>query len=370
MHDAALKRRVFRSHAVRNADAGVFLERFLVAGVTAVLALRAYLTATGYPKIGGNGLHIAHMLWGGIAMLIAIIVLLSFLGSRAQFAAAILGGAGFGLFIDEVGKFVTTDNNYFFQPATAMIYVIFMLLFLTFRLIERRQVLSEQGYLVNAVEVLKDALASNLDEDKRDRALLLLQQSDQQDPVVRALEAALHQVQPAPDPAPRRLTVLARRTRDLYQRIVRERWFSRLLVLFFVVYAAGATFTFVGDIVSSNGLAAGGVRHTTADWGDFLASMLADVLIIAGTIQLLRRRHAPLSAYHWFRRAVLVSLFIGQVFTFYLVQLEALIWVAVDLVALGALDYMIAQEQVRAAPVAGESARLAPSDVVTSLQPS
>ena len=354
----------------RSLDLTRDLTTLFVCAVSTVLLTRSFLALAGYPQVGGSKFHIAHVLYGGLLLLAACVVSLGFLNPEVKVVAAVLGGVGFGLFIDEVGKFVTTDNNYFFQPATAMIYVIFMLLFLTFRLIERRQVLPEQGYLVNAVEVLKDALASNLDEDKRDRALLLLQQSDQQDPVVKALEAALHQVQPAPDPAPRRLTVLARRARDLYHRIVRERWFSRLLVLFFVVYAAGATFTFVGDIVSSNGLAAGGVRHTTADWGDFLASMLADVLIIAGTIQLLRRRHAPLSAYHWFRRAVLVSLFIGQVFTFYLVQLEAVIWVAVDLVALGALDYMIAQEQVRAAPSAEESARLAPSDVVTSLQPS
>ncbi len=38
------------------------------------------------PELGGHGLHIAHLLWGGF-------------------------------FIDELGKFITQDNDYFFKPA-------------------------------------------------------------------------------------------------------------------------------------------------------------------------------------------------------------------------------------------------------------
>ena len=47
---------------VRNADADNLLERFLVAAAAAVLGIRLYLEATGYPQVGGRVLHIAHML--------------------------------------------------------------------------------------------------------------------------------------------------------------------------------------------------------------------------------------------------------------------------------------------------------------------
>ena len=73
------------------------------------------------------------MLWGGLLMLAALVIVLSFLGRAAERVSAIIGGIGFGMFIDEVGKFVTSDNNYFFRPAASLIYVIFILLFLVAR---------------------------------------------------------------------------------------------------------------------------------------------------------------------------------------------------------------------------------------------
>ena len=46
---------------------------------------------------------------------------------RASDGAALLVGAGVGLFIDEVGKYITTTNDYFFPIAAPIIYAVFML---------------------------------------------------------------------------------------------------------------------------------------------------------------------------------------------------------------------------------------------------
>ncbi|MEK6224236.1 MAG: hypothetical protein N2A97_05165, partial [Thermodesulfobacteriales bacterium] len=77
---------------VRNLDALFYLEVFIVCAVASVLIIRLFLHLTGYPQIGNGTLHIAHMLWGGLLMLISIIMLFSFIGKHIELWAAILGG--------------------------------------------------------------------------------------------------------------------------------------------------------------------------------------------------------------------------------------------------------------------------------------
>src|SRR5437870_9525247 len=166
-----------RPFLIRNLDAGKLLESFLVSAVAAVLGVRFFLGVTGYPQLGGRGLHIAHMLWGGALMLAAVLVLLGYLGHRVRRAAAVLAGIGFGLFIDELGKFITSDNNYFFRPAIALIYVIFVLLFLWWRSLERRRTWSEETYLANALMLLQDSALHDLDPSEKYRLLQWLRLS-------------------------------------------------------------------------------------------------------------------------------------------------------------------------------------------------
>ena len=102
------------------------LENFFVSAVLAVFAVRIYLFLTGYPQLGNEEVHIAHMLWGGMLMVTALITLLVFLSKEVRHLGSIVAGIGFGVFIDELGKVITSDNNYFFQPAIALIYIIFV----------------------------------------------------------------------------------------------------------------------------------------------------------------------------------------------------------------------------------------------------
>src|SRR5579862_7538361 len=71
-------------------------ETFFFAAVSTVVLVRAFLIVTGYPKVGGHGLHVAHVLWGGLLMGSAIAMVMVAPGSRWRHRAAILGGIGFG----------------------------------------------------------------------------------------------------------------------------------------------------------------------------------------------------------------------------------------------------------------------------------
>src|SRR5260370_23321023 len=69
-----------------------------VSAVATVVFTRAFLAATGYPQVGGAKLHIAHVLWGGLLLLGALLASLGFLSPTVSAVAAVAGGDRFRLF--------------------------------------------------------------------------------------------------------------------------------------------------------------------------------------------------------------------------------------------------------------------------------
>jgi hypothetical protein len=93
-------RRSRRARAARAVEIGELQDTFLISAVSMILIIRLQLWATNYPQLGGGKLHIAHLLWGGLLMLVAIGLLVTFVDRRWRHPAAVIGGAGFGFFID------------------------------------------------------------------------------------------------------------------------------------------------------------------------------------------------------------------------------------------------------------------------------
>jgi hypothetical protein len=96
--------------AVRRDHAESYLLTSLVAFGVTVIITRVFLQLTGFPQIGDSVLHIAHALWGGLLLFIAVLLPLALANRWAIQASALLGGIGIGLFIDEVGKFENPRN--------------------------------------------------------------------------------------------------------------------------------------------------------------------------------------------------------------------------------------------------------------------
>ena len=104
-----------------------------------VILTRLFLELSGYPQIGNGVLHIAHALWGRLLLIIAALLPLILVNDWALTLSAVLSGLGVGLFIDEVGKFITQRNDYFFPPAAPVIYGFFMILLLLLLAVRKTQ---------------------------------------------------------------------------------------------------------------------------------------------------------------------------------------------------------------------------------------
>ena len=144
-----------RRPVTRSLSIGGLHEIFLVSSIGMILIIRLQLWATNYPKLSSGRLHFAHLLWGGLLMLVAIGILLSFVDRRLRVPAAVLAGAGFGFFIDEVGKFVTSNHDYFFKPTGAIIYLTFIVVYFVLRFTRQRRGFSSAEYVSDAGNLLR-----------------------------------------------------------------------------------------------------------------------------------------------------------------------------------------------------------------------
>jgi len=303
------------------------------------------------------------MLWGGLLMLVALVLLLAVIGKRTKRVAAVLGGAGFGLFVDELGKFITADNNYFFQPTIALIYSLLVVLFLAFRAIERRS-LSPEEDLANAADMLREVVMGGATEAEIGRTLGLLYDSKAKGPLADGLREAIRGAARAVECQPSRFARAAARAWRLYDDLIAWRWFQRAILVLFVGQALlgvmlvavlllglaamsapgvlpGLALTDAGAMMLEAGDAPNGLAAAVASTA---VSVLSFICVMLGVARL---RSSRLSAYRWFERSVLVSVFFGQVLLFWEDQLAAVVQLTWNLIVLAALRYAIRQEEAR-----------------------
>jgi hypothetical protein len=320
---------------IRDHDAGNLLEKFLVSAVVSLLTIRFFLFLTGYPTLGDGRFHIAHMLWGGLLMFVALLVSLTFLSRKVKYFAAVVGGIGFGAFIDELGKFITSDNDYFFEPTIALIYVCFVLIFILARLIERYFSLDSVEYAVNALEMTKEAIVNDLDVEEKKKALHFVKLSDKDDPVVKLLKKLLQDFQAIEVKDPN-LFIKAKRWLSLHYRVlIQKRIFIKAIIYFFVIKTV-LEFVRAGFYVST--------MSTIADYGEVFSLTLSAILVVLGIYHIKKGKRAL--AFESFKLSVLVSIFLTQFFLFYKHQLSALTGFAINIVILSVLQYLLSQENL------------------------
>ena len=321
------------------------LEWFLLSAITMILIIRTQLWLTHYPELGGGGLHIAHLLWGGLFMVISLWIGQIYLNRWSRHVMAILGGIGVGVFIDELGKFITQDNNYFFKPAAGLIYLIFVIMFLIIRELSRRQKLSPQAALANALSLLPGTAIGEFRQLEAEQAERLLEMADQSDPMVARAREMFEQATIAPSHPPSRLALFGNRLRDWIESLTRRPHFPNLVNWVITLWAVSTLLSMVAidlDIGGTQDNLDPKIDPGVMGSLESLSALVSVVLVVLGAWAM--RRGNRKKAYRYFIRALLVSILVTRVFVFIESQFAAVFGLALDLILFAAVSVLASQE--------------------------
>ncbi len=323
----------------------------MVSSIVTILATRLYLHVTGYPQISSDVLHIAHLLPGGLLMLLALTVLLGTITRSARDFSALVGGIGFGLFWDELGKFITKDNNYFFEPTAGLIYLSFILFYLTVRLVQRRSY-TEEDYLANAIDLAKEGAIKEMDPKEYALAERYLSHVSPSHALYAETSALLKASKPTKAYSPLLYDRIVDIARKPFLWLTHQTWFRKVLVISIGLYALvslGAVLYLTFDVLTVEGvrqaISGSGVSRTEIVAG--LGSFTATMIIIWGMLAILRGH--KLTGYRHIESALLINIFVTQVFLFFENQFSAAIGLVITISILFAMRVFISEARLSGA---------------------
>jgi hypothetical protein len=348
---------------VRREDAERYLALTLVSFAATVIATRWFLQLTGFPKIGGGDLHIAHALFGGLLLFVAALLPIVMAGRSVYQAAAVVSGIGIGLFIDEVGKFITSQNDYFTPAAAPIIYATFLLAALVWLRLRRPEAADPRTSLLGALELLEESVEGDLQPRERDelfeklRAALVADGPEQRrlaDTLLEFIESrSLVVVADVPAPLERlRAWWTARRDRWLGGRGLRL-----VIVAALLVSGADAVVALlgIGGQVGTDAMPPGN-RIFALTVAQLLVEGVAGVLLVAGAVLVAavgRHRLGWNLAYF----GLLVVLVLGDLIAFYVRQFDSIFAVLLHVLLLVAVvGYRRELESERGAPAGSGAA--------------
>ena len=326
----------------RSATGPSAAEAFILIAIATILITRLYLQLTGYPQVGGGELHIAHALYGGAFMMLAMILSWLVLGFGVRMFCVVLGGVGFGLFLDEIGKFVTKSNDYFYGPAAEIMYVLVVVILVGNRVIRDFRPLNAQECLASAAAIAADGVARGLADRRREIGLSLVDRA-------RAGGAGAHDADNvrallvSADHAPDRLYATQQRARRLIPGFLRgPRWVP--VVGWLMVLAS-----FLGVVFGALGVALGGYLYEDEHITLKLAGIsVATVILLASAALTLGIALPAMIAWHrthsvwplrWLRNAALIFTLLNALVDFATDGFGALINLSIGVFTLVILSY-------------------------------
>ena len=340
---------------VRREGAERYLFITLVSFAGTVILTRWFLSLTGFPQIGGGDLHVAHALWGGVALFAAALLPILLAGRFVYLVSAALAGIGMGLFIDEVGKFITSANDYFYPAAAPIIYATFLISALVWLRARAPEDPDPRSQLLTALELFEESVEGDLQRGERDELRERLVSASERAPAPeqRRLAAALlrfveaGEVRIAPDPIDR-LGGLRRAWKARGDRWLGPRGVRVVIVAGLLVIGAGQVLA-LWALASEASFDMGQVTTRLARFEliHLVVEAVAGALVLAGAVLItIDGRHRLGWTLAYFGMLVLVTL--ADLISFYLRQFDSLLVVFLHLVLL--LAVIASRNELRAEP--------------------
>jgi hypothetical protein len=319
-------------------------DSFFISAVSTILIVRFYLKITGYPQIGGSTLHISHLLPGTLLLLLAVLVMLAAVNRAVRDFAAIIAGIGFGLSWDELGKFITAKNNYFFKPTLGLIYLSFVLLYLLARFAGQRR-LTQDDYIANAIDIIKEAAIKDLDSWEYEHAKEMMLHVSPNHVLYAPTMEMLKKVKPTGKRQPLLIDRLVAAAMKPIHVLSQRPYFNRLVI--FVATAYGIVSFFVALFFFYGALNSGhnSLKILKGDESDVvgaLSSLITVFFLGVGTYYYWKDKHRL--AYALLEAGLLIEIFVGLVILFFKSAEMAIIGLFVTLVLLASLKLINVEE--------------------------
>jgi hypothetical protein len=329
---------------VRNVEFGRLFDAFFISAVSTILIVRFYLIVTGYPQLGNSTLHISHLLPGTILMLTAILVMLAAVNRAARDFGALVAGIGFGLSWDELGKFITQNNNYFFKPTIGLIYLTFVVLYLLARFAGQRR-LTQDDYIANAIDLIKEAAIKDLDTWEYEHAKELMLHVSPNHVLYQPTMDMLSKVKPNNKRKPILIDSLVAMIMKPVHKLSEWRNFTQMVI--FIAIAYGIINIFItlfflyGALIEEN-LNIAILKGDESDLAGAISALITVVLLTAGAYYYRAGKHKR--AYELFESGLLIEIFVGQVILFFKSPRVAIAGLLVTLFLLVNIKLLSAEE--------------------------
>jgi hypothetical protein len=326
-----------RTTFVKNLASDDLLEYFFVSAISSLLIIRIFLAISPIKEISGGDFHIAHMLWGGLFMMISIFMFIIFINSESKVLASIFGGIGFGTFIDELGKFITADNDYFYQPTVGLIYIIFVLIYLFIKYVESQTEYSDKTYAANAVEGLKELVISDFEQDEKHSSLIYIDKIKNKDEVLNVIKDLISKAKVKNEQLSLYTTV-KRFLFSIYLKAIKIKMLIKLLLIFFILNNFFSFLLMFYLLIFERR-----EIDTFTEYGYLFSVFLSGIVILLGVFNYWK--NDKFNLYKNLSRATLINLLLTQYFLFVLDQFQALLNLTVFILVYVVLKYSINAEQ-------------------------